>query len=225
MQSLLLLLAPALFAASIYMILARIVILTDGQEYSVIKVTWVTKLFVTGDVISFLAQSSGGGVLSKAKDAAGIKLGENIIIAGLCIQLGIFGFFIMAAAVFNYRIGAVPTERSLAVSVPWQEHLFVLYAASLLIMIRSIFRVAEYVMGSDGVLLSKEFYLYIFDATLMFLVMFLFNVWHPKEIISRRKETGAAGEQNVESRVAHYPLGETTDAWKGSNSNVVTSGG
>jgi hypothetical protein len=58
-QSLTLLLAPTLFAASIYMILARIVLLTDGEEHSVIKVKWLTPTFVTGDVLSFLAQSGG----------------------------------------------------------------------------------------------------------------------------------------------------------------------
>jgi hypothetical protein len=59
MQSLLLLLAPALFAASIYMVLGRIIILTDGEAHSPIRVKWLTKVFVAGDVISFLAQSAG----------------------------------------------------------------------------------------------------------------------------------------------------------------------
>jgi hypothetical protein len=59
MQSLLILLAPALFAASIYMVLGRIICLTDGKAHSVIRVNWITKIFVTGDVLSFLAQSAG----------------------------------------------------------------------------------------------------------------------------------------------------------------------
>lgn len=59
MQSLLLLLAPALFAASIYMVLGRIILLTDGEAHSPIRVKWLTKVFVAGDVISFLAQSGG----------------------------------------------------------------------------------------------------------------------------------------------------------------------
>lgn len=59
MQSLLLLLAPALFAASIYMILGRIIVLVDGERHSLIRVTWLTKVFVGGDVLSFLAQSAG----------------------------------------------------------------------------------------------------------------------------------------------------------------------
>jgi hypothetical protein len=58
-QSLLLLLAPALFAASIYMVLGRIILLTDGEAHSLIRARWLTKLFVMGDVLSFLGQSAG----------------------------------------------------------------------------------------------------------------------------------------------------------------------
>lgn len=59
MQSVLLLVAPALFAASIYMELGRIVLMVDGERSLFIRRTWLTKLFVAGDVLSFLMQSSG----------------------------------------------------------------------------------------------------------------------------------------------------------------------
>jgi len=59
MQSLLLLLAPALFAASIYMVLGRIILLVDGEAHSLIRAKWLTKFFVLGDVLSFLTQSAG----------------------------------------------------------------------------------------------------------------------------------------------------------------------
>lgn len=58
-QSILLLLGPALFAASIYMILGRLIVLLDAGHLSIIKPRWLTKVFVTGDVLSFLAQSAG----------------------------------------------------------------------------------------------------------------------------------------------------------------------
>lgn len=63
MQSLLILLAPALFAASIYMVLGRIILLTDGESSSIIRARWLTKIFVAGDVLSFLVQSGGGSFL------------------------------------------------------------------------------------------------------------------------------------------------------------------
>lgn len=53
------LLAPALFAASIYMELGRIILLVDGEAHSIIKKKWLTKLFVSGDVLSFIFQAVG----------------------------------------------------------------------------------------------------------------------------------------------------------------------
>lgn len=59
MQSLLILVAPALFAASIYIILGRVILMVDGERYSLIRQKWLTKTFVAGDVLSFLMQGSG----------------------------------------------------------------------------------------------------------------------------------------------------------------------
>ena len=48
-QSILILVAPALFAASIYMELGRIIRVTDGEAYSLIRARWLTKIFVAGE--------------------------------------------------------------------------------------------------------------------------------------------------------------------------------
>jgi hypothetical protein len=58
-QTLLLLVAPALFAASIYMILGRIIVSVDGESLSLIKKIWLTKTFVMSDVVSFFIQLGG----------------------------------------------------------------------------------------------------------------------------------------------------------------------
>ncbi|CAA9956731.1 RTA1 protein [Pyrenophora teres f. maculata] len=59
LQTILLLVAPALFAASVYMMLGRIILVTDGEKYAVIPRNWLTKTFVAGDVVSFLMQGGG----------------------------------------------------------------------------------------------------------------------------------------------------------------------
>jgi hypothetical protein len=59
LQSLLLLLGPTMLAASIYMSLGRLVVFLDAGHYSLIPVEYLTKTFVIGDVLSFLAQSGG----------------------------------------------------------------------------------------------------------------------------------------------------------------------
>lgn len=58
-QTILILLAPALYAASIYMILGRIIRLLDASSYSLVPPKWLTKVFVAGDVVSFLMQGAG----------------------------------------------------------------------------------------------------------------------------------------------------------------------
>ena len=63
LQSLFILLAPSLFAASIYMILERIIRLTYGDSRSIIRPSRLTKIFVLGDVLSFLIQSGGKPIL------------------------------------------------------------------------------------------------------------------------------------------------------------------
>lgn len=59
LQTILVLVAPALYAASIYMVLGRIILVTDGEAHAIIRKQWLTKIFVTGDVISFLMQGAG----------------------------------------------------------------------------------------------------------------------------------------------------------------------
>jgi hypothetical protein len=109
-------------------------------------------------------------------------MGEKIIVGGLFLQIIFFGVFVIAAAIFHVRIGKRPTSRSAA--MPWRKHMFALYATSLLILIRSIFRAIEFLQGFDGYLLSHEVFIFIFDATLMLTAMIILNIIHPSEIKS-----------------------------------------
>jgi hypothetical protein len=58
-QSTYILLAPTLLAASTYMELGRIILLTDGEAHALISRGKLTQLFVTSNVICLLVQSGG----------------------------------------------------------------------------------------------------------------------------------------------------------------------
>lgn len=58
-QTMLILVAPPLFAASIYMTLGRLIREMGAESASLVRVKWVTKIFVVGDVISFVLQCGG----------------------------------------------------------------------------------------------------------------------------------------------------------------------
>ncbi|KAI8224351.1 Tyrosinase-like protein orsC [Colletotrichum sp. SAR 10_86] len=149
-QTLLPLLAPALYAASIYMLLGRIIGSLRAEHLSFIPVRWLTKIFVFGDVLSFAFQCIGGGILSGADDKSGVDRGQDMILVGLGVQILFFACFMASISVFHYRIVRQPTTLSLAGGRPWKEYILVLYFTSFLILVRSIFRVAEFAEGQSG---------------------------------------------------------------------------
>ncbi|RSM02541.1 hypothetical protein CDV31_010905 [Fusarium ambrosium] len=203
-QAILILVAPALYAASIYMILGRLIRTLRAEHLSLIPVNWVTRIFVTGDVIAFSLQAGGGGI-----QAGGTldlyKIGEKIIIAGLFCQICIFGFFIITAMLFHRRITVAPTRVAERGDVPWRRYLWVLYITSFIILVRSVFRVVEYLQGNSGYLISHEIFLYIFDTILMAIVMLIFLIWYVEQLSpkdrksSRRSSDESDGDVGMEA--------------------------
>lgn len=119
--------------------------------------------------------------------------GEHITIGGLAVQLVFFSVFIIASTIFHYRIRKNPTEkcfnplRSSGVlqMATWETVMTGLYVASILILIRSIFRLIEYAQGNSGYLISHEAFLYVFDSTLMLFTMVAMSIFHPSKILSQ----------------------------------------
>ncbi|KAI1059258.1 hypothetical protein LB507_004145, partial [Fusarium sp. FIESC RH6] len=168
-QAILILVAPALFAASIYMILGRIIVSLRAQHLSLSPVRWLTKAFVCGDIVSFSLQAAGGSIQAS---------GQKIILAGLFVPIVVFGFFVITSGLFHVKCLKNPTLATREDAFPWKLDLHVLYTVSIIILVRSIFRVVESLQGNGGYLISHEVFLYIFDAILMAIVMVVFLIWY-----------------------------------------------
>lgn len=175
-QSLFILLAPVFFAATIYMTLGRIIAILGAEHLSFIPLRWLTKIFVSADILCFILQGAGGGLLA-ALTSSMTSLGEKIIIIGLFVQIGFFGIFILVLGLFQIRIHKSPTTIALvSIKKPcshrnWNTILLTLSLCSIFILIRSIVRAIEYLQGWQGYIISHEVYLYTLDALLMFLNM------------------------------------------------------
>lgn len=124
-------------------------------------------------------------MLATAKSQSAINLGQHMIVVGLVVQLIFFGFFMVVSVVFHRRMLATPMHAVASTAVSWTLYMKVIYAVSILIMVRSIYRAAEYAQGDSGYLQSKEAFMYIFDTTLMFVCCLVFNVFHPSKIVSK----------------------------------------
>lgn len=127
------------------MILGRLIMRTNSASFSIVRAKWVTKMFVTGDILCFFIQSGGAGMLVQADNQDGVKRGENIILGGLILQILIFLFFVIIAGTWHRRLESRPTAAS--ADIPWQKMVRFLYAASAFITIRNMCRVVEYAMG------------------------------------------------------------------------------
>jgi RTA1 like protein len=147
---------------------------------------------------------SGGGIMASGSLSA-MKIGEHTIVAGLVVQLLFFGFFVTTAGFVHRRISKFPAPKSTSANLgsspmigrSWKTVFWGLYAASFLILVRSVFRVIEYSMGNDGYLISHEAFAYIFDATLMFLTMVVLLIFHPSWVIKAGRRFSENSEEEI----------------------------
>jgi hypothetical protein len=202
LQALLLTPAPIFLAATMYMSLGRIIVALDSdKDHTLIRPRWLSKIFVIFDIICFVVQMGGIGMQCTTSLSVQ-KNGRTVTIIGLVI----------VALVFHRRINARPTSISVHHTVHWVRHLRILYATSVLVLVRNIFRVAEYVEGPDGPTGHSEVYLYIFDSALMAGLMWAFVIVHPgrllraiKKLKSRRSLEQTEEEKLVAQNV-YQPL-------------------
>lgn len=132
-----------------------------------------------------------------------IEIGQWVIVAGLCVQLIFFGAFIISSIIFHLRIIRLPTAESEQTKqkgrsiLPrdWRGLLSVCYVVSVLILIRSVYRLVEFIQGQQGYVISHEFFLYIFDAVMMFLVMVLMNLLHPSTGLKKQAPSASAEQK------------------------------
>jgi len=179
------LIAPVWFAASIYIVFGRIIIFVDGHHLSFIRQKWLTAIFVTSDILCFLIQAGGAVILtsnSAKTNQSTLNTAKTVIIIGLVAQIVAFGVFIITAITFYLRLKRKPTGPSMSAQVPWRKHLITVFITSSLIMIRCVFRLVEYLTGTDGYISRHESFSYVFDSTLMWFVMVILAVNHPSEI-------------------------------------------
>lgn len=181
------------------MTLSRIVLAVDGGKCSLFRPQWLTRIFVSGDVFSFIVQASGAGLRVQAgtgNSTINPNLGAWVIVGGLVFQIVIFGVFIAAALVFHRRFLAVAGS-GVVNGVPWQGSIYMLYVTSAVVMTRNVFRVVEYAMGHDGYLLGVEWGVYVFDAALMTVTMGWFLWRYPSQLKPALKARNSSGEDGV----------------------------
>ncbi|KAL4733081.1 RTA1 like protein-domain-containing protein [Aspergillus similis] len=194
-QQMLLLCAPPLLSASIYMTLSRIMTALNAEEHSPIRPKRLTVLFVLNDIICLLTQLVGAGLQVTGQEEV-ISIGNKAVLAGLIFTLAVFGWFIWVAAMFYRRLAVQPTAVSLDEGVGnWRVYMGVLYGVCGCMVVRNLVRTIEFGSPHGADVRRREVYIYVFDGVLMACVMVLWLVWHPGRLIraARRARKGVEG--------------------------------
>lgn len=206
LQSLLILSAPPFLAGTIYMSLGRIIVSLRAEGYSIVRPRWLTPLFVLVDVVCFLTQMGGAGVQVSGSGSLRVA-GQKIVLGGLILQIIVFSFFVFIAYGFHLRNSRQPatilssSTDPAGISIKWRRQMWALYVVSVFVLARNIFRIAEFTGAGTGFINTHEAMVYVFDATLMWLVMVVFGFVHPgklrKDIRNAEKRTSPFSDDHA----------------------------
>jgi hypothetical protein len=177
------------------MTLKRVMTRLEASHLSVIRTSRLTKIFVWADIFCFWIQ--GGAASLQAIQSSPIVplIGKWTVVGGLVLQLVIFGFFIVVAGKFHKAILESPTSVSRDESVRWKAVMRVLYVTSALIFVRNTVRIAEYVEGYTGWIITHEVMLFVFDAALMWVLVAVMYFWHPSELLGGLEVTAVVRDE------------------------------
>jgi hypothetical protein len=212
LQEMLIMCAPPLIAATVYMVLGRIIRSFDAEHLSSMRVKWLTFVFVMNDVLTFCTQIGGAGV-QVTGDAKIMDIGKKVVLAGLIFSLVVFALFIYITAKFHRRLQQMPTPLiNHNPNLHWQRYMVAIYVSCFALMLRNLVRTIQFGAGRTAQVNTKEAYIYVFDAFLMFLAMLVLIVYHPGRLIKKARyltKMGMFDERMGERNSAHILLSDT----------------
>lgn len=172
------------------------------------------------DFTSLLLQAIGGAIADTADDHATSRIGINIMIAGLVLQAVSLAAFILVFADFSWRchkgvLDMDPLKQRVRQSTFFKVFRVGLLLATTVILIRSIFRVAELWQGFAGDLWNNETDFLVLDGAMMALAVLCLTATHPGVAFGgvwqaadwnfRGKKNAASKETSMHSELASRP--------------------
>jgi hypothetical protein len=171
--------APVFLSAGIYAVLS-ILIKRVGAQYSPIPPKWVLWIFISSDVVCTIIQIIGAALIGNAESKnEDPTSGKNILLAGLAIQVFDFFIFLLLTFWFLRKAKKVIWERE-----ERRAFLVAFITATLLVYLRTCFRLTEVAQGVKAYLFTHEDFFAGLEFAPISVAMLLFNVWHPGRCVT-----------------------------------------
>lgn len=134
--------------------------------------------FITADVLTTIMQIAGAALVgSSESNGKNPNTGNNILLAGLAMQTVSFTIFLLVLLLFRISLGKDVNARSYSRS----KDVFILAVAvaSLLVYLRTVFRLAETAQGLFGSVSTNEKFFGTLEFAPVMLAIWILAVWHP----------------------------------------------
>lgn len=203
--------APIAIACVNYIAVGKLLAAT-GKSAGCVTPRMVARLFLISDILCFFVQAGGGGMLAM-QDPGLQKLGTDIALFGLAIQLVFF-------TAFTAMTGYLQCSRKFRLSgVPATTPLFRgMYVTIALLFVRNVYRVAEFASGIDNYLVANEWVFYVFDAAMIWLALMAYAWWNfdrllsPEVALAIAEHCGAGTKEGATATVAPAATTEVAPA-------------
>ncbi|KAJ7889472.1 RTA1-domain-containing protein [Mycena olivaceomarginata] len=185
--------APTPLIAVNFVLLSWIVIQL-GPRYSWLSPRWYTVIFVSSDIIALLVQAAGGSIAAAASDHTRAQVGAHTMLGGILFQFVAMITYCCLAGDFLMRyagdrpvkLDSSPSTRG--VVLPGTKRMiYALAFSTLVLFIRSIYRIIELATGWHSTFMLNELYFNVLDGAMVALAIVVTNLEHPGRLIGPRK--------------------------------------
>jgi hypothetical protein len=161
----------------------------SSSSYSPLAPRLILAIFITSDALTTIMQIAGAALIGvEESKRQSPNTGNNILLAGLSLQVLSIGIFCIILGIILVRARApIATDHRLRVFTR------VLVVATLLVYLRTCFRLAETAQGVGGNLATHEVFFACLEFAPVAAAVLLFNVWHPGRCLRLPKVEQASG--------------------------------
>ncbi|KAJ2694057.1 hypothetical protein H4218_005784 [Coemansia sp. IMI 209128] len=174
LMTLFLLLPPNAMALVNYKTVGKIIEQSPTRSRSFfLRSRFVNWFYFTSDILSIALQGAGGGLMTSRTNR---EHGKKIVLVGLAIQLFFFACFLVTSfyvwAKSSYSVAISSSDSSPL----WAKRkvLFTVVATTVLLYLRSIYRIIEFADGYGGAIYSAEWAFYAFDTLIIYLAFIVY---------------------------------------------------
>ncbi|KAK5446398.1 hypothetical protein LTS15_009737 [Exophiala xenobiotica] len=185
--------APVFVCASLYLLLTRLIRFNLPAEDKVpgcgggggrcpqvflgLSPKWLGYLFLISDFTSFNTQGGGSSIAGAGGWKGTLRtIGIDVILVGLALQVVTFTGFLAVLAMFQSRVNSM---KDVSLQSGAKKVILGVWIASILVQIRTVFRLAEFAMGDHGYLMTNEWCVYVFEGGPMVIATVILALYHP----------------------------------------------